>query len=164
MRYCVQFFLLIACFHLHAQVEGKNNISSGYFDPARDPLAVRADTVIQLLVSESTLAKSLGARLGEDCQVLKIFHRQMPKGGVNLVLEGVLKTKGQQRFLMSVPLLPDAQSRYYYAAAQGIICSAPGCNNCSIDQGNCVGCCSDMAQGATILPAPLSKVSTTLKK
>ncbi len=146
--------------HLGAQVNSGG--TAHFFDPEHDPVAVRSDTTLQLLVSEYLLAKSVKARLGQSCQVLKIYKNQPSAIGETLVFEGIYGSKNRQRFTLSIPLMPDTSGRFYYASAQAIVCSAPGCNNCSILNGNCVGCCSSANGGAVSLPSPLLKVQTNI--
>ena len=141
--------------------QDNNNI---FFDPERNPVALRSDSTLQLLVSEYVLIKSLKTRLGQDCQVLKTYERRMSNGAESLVFEGVYLAKNRQRFTLSIPLTPDTQQKYYFTSAQAIVCSAPGCNNCSIDHGNCIGCCATGSVDSFALPSPLSKVSLTIDK
>ena len=162
MKHLFLFFILFISLHLNAQHKEGNLSNANFFDPERDPIALRSNTTLQLLMSEYMLAKSVKARLGQDCQVLIIHKNRLHDGSESLLFEGVYLAKARQRFSLLVPLIPDAQGRYYYASAQAIICSAPGCNNCSILNGNCVGCCDSTSGTAVALPSPLSKVPMTI--
>ena len=162
MKHFLPLGFMLVLLRLGAQNNSGNLPQANFFDPERDPVALRSDTTLQLLVSEYVLAKSVKARLGQDCQVLKIRKSQGRDGSESLLFEGVYLAKARQRFSLSVPLLPDAQGRYYYASAQAIVCSAPGCNNCSILNGNCVGCCDSASGNAVALPTSLSKVLMTI--
>lgn len=163
MKHFLLPLFVFASLHLHAQNNGNNPPQTSFFDPQNDPVAVRSDTSLQLLVSEYVLAKSVRARLGQDCQVLKIYKNRSPQGGESLLFEGVYLSKNRQRFTLSVPLLPDPQARFYFVSTQAIVCSTPGCNNCSISQGNCVGCCSNADGSAIALPNPLLKVQKSIE-
>lgn len=156
MKYILPILLILASVRMSAQ----NPI---FFDPAHDPVALRTDSTLQLLVSEYVLTKSVKARLGPDCKVLKAYKHRSPKGAESLIFEGIYLAKNGQHFTLSVPLVPDAQGRFYYTSSQSIVCSAPGCNNCSIDNGNCVGCCSDANGSAVALPTPLLKVQINIE-
>ena len=147
---------------LNAQNPGTELAPCHFFDPERDPLALRSDSVLLLLVSEYVLAKSVKARLGQDCQVLKISKNCLPEGQNFLLFEGLFLAKNRQEFRLSIPLVPDTQGRFYYASSQALVCSAPGCNNCSIMNGKCVGCCSSVSGSAIAIPNPLLKVTTTI--
>lgn len=160
MKHTLFLLCLLASLSLQAQV----NNDVYFFDPAKDPVALRSDTTLQLLVSEYVLAKSVKARLGDGCTVSKSYKSQTKDGAEMLVFEGVYQAKGLQRFTLGIPLLPDASGRFYHASAQALICSSPGCNNCSILQGNCVGCCSEATSSSLSFPAPLSKVQTNLEE
>lgn len=164
MKHLYLLFCLLISLNLQAQVAGNGTVSSNFFDPEQHPIALRSDTSLQLLVSQNVLVKSVKARMGPDCQILKMYRNRLPKGGECLVFEGIYLQKDQQRFILSVPLQPDAQGRFYYASTQALICSSPGCNNCSISNGNCVGCCSDPVNSAVVLPKPLSKIQTNVEK
>ncbi len=152
---------ILICVRLSAQV---STPQVKFFDPQNDPVALRSDTAIQLLVSEYVLFKSVEARLGQGCQVLKTYKNKTASGAQILVFEGVYQAKNQQKFTLGIPLNPDAQGRLYFASAQALVCSSPGCNNCSILDGSCVGCCSDAAGSAVSLPNPLMKIQTNIKE
>ncbi|MBC7774095.1 MAG: hypothetical protein H7246_01550 [Phycisphaerae bacterium] len=162
MKHTLSLLLAIAFLPLNAQNNGHNLPQVNFFDPEHDPVALRSDTTLQLLVSEYVLVKSVKARMGQDCQILKTYKNRSPNGGENLLFEGIYLAKNRQRFTLSVSLTPDAQGRFYYASSQALVCSAPGCNNCSIANGNCVGCCSSANGNAVSLPSPLLKVQTNL--
>ncbi len=146
--------------YLTAQV----NNNSAFFDPQHDPVALRSDTSIQLLVSEYVLFKSVETRLGQGCQVLNTYKDRTASGAQSLVFEGIYQAKSNQKFCLEIPLKPDAQARFYFASTQALVCSSPGCNNCSILNGNCVGCCSEAGGGAVSLPSPLAKIQTSIKE
>ncbi|MFN0175885.1 MAG: hypothetical protein ACKVU0_14630 [Saprospiraceae bacterium] len=160
MKYALLLLFMLFSFLLTAQVKNTN----AFFDPQHDPVALRSDTSIQLLVSEYVLAKSVEARLGQGCQVLKTYKNRLTSGTQTLVFEGVYRTKNNQKFSLEIPLKPDAQARFYYASTQALVCSSPGCNNCSILDGNCVGCCTEAVGGAVSLPSPLAKIQTNIKE
>jgi len=154
---------LLLCFFLAAQLGAQVNHGENRqmlrFDPSQDPIALQQDASLHLLVSEFVLAKSLKARLGADVQVLKTYKYRSENGSNHLVFEGLYP--GGDPFSISIPLLPDAQERYYFPASQALICSSPGCNNCSIQNGNCVGCCSAVNENS-ILPQPLLRVQISV--
>lgn len=160
MKYASFLFFILFSGHLIAQV--KNN--SVFFDPQHDPVALRNDTSIQLLVSEYVLTKSVEARLGQGCQILKMYKNRTASRPQTIVFEGVYRAKNNQKFCLEIPLQPDAQAQFYYASTQALVCSSPGCNNCSILNGNCVGCCSEAGGGAVSLPSPLAKIQTSIKE
>ncbi len=163
MKYALSLLFAIAFLSLNAQNNGHNLPQATFFDPERDPVALRSDTSLQLLVSEYVLLKSAKTRMGQDCQILKTYKNKSPNGVESLLFEGVYLTKNRQRFTLCVPLTPDAQGRFYYVSAQALVCSAPGCNNCSIANGNCVGCCSSGNGNSVSFPSPLLKVQTNLE-
>ncbi|MFN0216694.1 MAG: hypothetical protein ACKVT2_20740 [Saprospiraceae bacterium] len=162
MKHLFLFFMLLSALGLNAQHKAANLSSSNFFNPASDPIALRFDTTFQLLVSEYVLAKSVKARLGQGCQVLKIYKSRFGDGNPSLLIEGVFQDKNRQPFLLSVPLLADAHAQFYFASDQAIVCAAPGCNNCSIMNGVCVGCCDSASGTAVALPTPLSKIQMTI--
>jgi len=163
MKYFLLLLSIVTSQQLNAQINSGSHPQTNLFDPERDPVALRNDTTIQLLVSEYVLSKSVEARLGQGCQVLKTYKNRTASGAQTLVFEGVYRAKNNQKFRMEIPLKPDAQTRFYYASTQALVCSSPGCNNCSILNGNCVGCCSE-AGGAVSLPSPLAKIQTSIKE
>ncbi len=163
MKYIFQTLFLLASLRMSAQNPGGNMPQKIFFDPERDPVALRTDTTLQLLVSEYVLTKSVKARMGPNCLILKASKSRSPKGIESLLFEGIYLAKDRQRFTISVPLVPDAQGQLYYTSSQAIVCSAPGCNNCSIDNGNCVGCCSNINGSAVALPSPLLKVQINIE-
>lgn len=153
-------FYLFCCLLLAVQLNAQiNNGGKTSFDPLRDPVALKQDNCVQLLVSEFVLAKSLKARIGSDASVLKTYKNCAENGSNHLVFEG--QYSNGTSFMISIPLLPDAQERYYYTSAQALICSTPGCNNCSILNGNCVGCCTAVNENNRILAQPLLSVQTS---
>ncbi len=158
MKNTFLFLLLIIGVDLNAQVNPVDPIH--FFDPEQDPIALRSDSSFLLLVSEYTLVKSVQTRLGQGCQVLQIMKTHSAETGESLVMEGIYLQKKRQPFVLYIPLQPDAQGRLYYASTQALICSSPGCNNCSILNGHCVGCCSNEQGAAVGLPSPLIKVQT----
>ena len=103
------------------------------------------------------------ARMGQDCQVLKTYQKKLQNGTERLIFEGIYTSKSRQHFTVSIPLKPDEQGRFYYISGQSIVCSASGCNNCTIDQGNCIGCCSSTSN-AVSLTSPLLKVQTNIEE
>ena len=156
------FFALFISLHLNAQIQEPDRSRSIFFDPEHDPIALRSDTTLQFLVSEYVLTKSVKARLGRDCQVNETHKNRLPNGNTTLVIEGVFLSKDRQRFTLGIPLLPDAKGRFYYAATQALVCSSPGCSNCSIVNGNCAGCCSSATGSESSLPFPLLKVTLNI--
>lgn len=161
MRHLYLFLCLFLAAQLGAQVNKGENQQSPIFDPLRDPVALQQDASVQLLVSEFVLTKSLKARMGAGVQVLKTYKHRSENGTNHLVFEGLYP--GGTPFAIAIPLLPDAQERYYYPSAQAMICSSPGCNNCSILNGNCVGCCSAVNENSSVLPQPLLSVQTSIE-
>lgn len=160
MKHFLSFICLLYCFCVQAQVAD----NCTYFDPAKDPVAFRQDTSLQLIVSEYVLIKSVKARMGPGCRIYSIHKSLETQGAPSLIFEGVLELNNHQRFTLGIPLVPDAQQRYYYASSQALVCSSPGCNNCSILNGNCVGCCSSTSGGSIALPMPLQKIQTTIEE
>ncbi|MBK6995682.1 MAG: hypothetical protein IPH31_12415 [Lewinellaceae bacterium] len=160
MKHALLLLSMLFSVYLTAQV----NNNSAFFDPQHDPVALRSDTSIQLLVSEYVLSKSVEARLGHGCQVVKTYKNRTASGAQTLVFEGIYQAKSNQKFCLEIPLKPDAQARFYFASRQALVCSSPGCNNCSILNGNCVGCCSEAGGGAVSLPSPLAKIQTSIKE
>ncbi len=158
----MKLFLLLICLlgtlPLWAQIS-EHSIS---FDPEKDPIAIRSDSSIQLVVSEFILAKSLQARMGKAYLVQKIYQITTPDGMSTLIFEGINLNKNRQKFNLGIPLNTSTFGRFYYASNQALVCSAPGCNNCSILNGNCVGCCSSATGSALAVPSPLAKVQTSL--
>lgn len=134
--------------------------TSPYFDPERDPVAQRTDTDFQLIVSEYVLAKSLKASMGNNCHVEKTYKDKLADGRPCLFFEGRWM-QDLHHFSIGIPLKPDAQQRLFYLESQAIVCSAPGCNNCSIYNGNCVGCCSSTSENR-LSPTPLKKVQMAI--
>jgi hypothetical protein len=162
MKHILLLLLIFTCLQLSAQINPKEASQISYFDPEHDPVAIRSDNALQLLVSEYILAKSVQARLGPDCQVTKISKTQSGAGAESLVFEGIWISKVRQQFVLGIPLNPDASGRLFYASTQALVCSSPGCNNCSILNGNCTGCCLSNSGSAIGLPGPLLKVSITI--
>ena len=162
MKQIILLLLLLPCLRLSAQVNPKDALQIHYFDPEHDPVALRSDTSLQLLVSEYILAKSVQARMGQDCQVTKISKVRSTQGAESLVFQGVWISKDRQQFTLGIPLIPDDSGRLFYASTQALVCSSPGCNNCSILNGNCTGCCLISTGSSVGLPSPLLKVSITI--
>jgi hypothetical protein len=162
MKHLFLLTILFASLHLNAQHKDGALSKLLFFDPEHDPVALRSDTTLQLLVSEYVLSKSVKARLGQDCEVTKTYKKRLPNGDETLVFEGLFLSKARQPFTLGIPLIPDTQGRLYYTSAQAIVCSSPGCSNCSIVNGNCSGCCSSAVGSAVGLPVPLLKVPLTI--
>jgi len=162
MKHIFLFLFILASFGLNAQVNDAGTIN--FFDPERDPVALRSDTSLQLLVSEYVLNKAVKSRMGQGCQVQKTSKNRLINGSEYLIFEGTFGIRESQHFTLAVPLMPDALGRFYYTSAQAMVCSSPGCSNCSILNGNCVGCCSSSSSRAVSLPSPLLKVSTTIEE
>lgn len=162
MKHLFLLTILFTSLHLNAQHRDRDLSKLLFFDPEHDPIAIRSDTMLQLIISEYVLAKSVKARLGQDCQVTKTYKNRLPNGDETLVFEGLFLSKGRQPFTLGIVLIPDTQGRFYYTSAQAIVCSSPGCNNCSIVNGNCSGCCSSAVGSAVGLPVPLLKVPLTI--
>lgn len=162
MKHIVLLFLLLSGLQLNAQVNSKDAPQISFFDPEHDPVVIRSDTTLQLLISEYVLAKSVQARLGQDCQVTKISKLRSGNEVESLVIEGVWISKVRQHFALGIPLIPDANGRLYFASTQALLCSSPGCNNCSIQNGHCTGCCLSSSGSSVGLPGPLLKVSITI--
>jgi hypothetical protein len=156
--------LLLAGMRMSAQVNSGGNAQIIFFDPEHDAVAIRNDTTLQLLVSEYILAKSVKARLGQDYQVRKIYKSRSSQGDDTLIFEGEFNLRIKQRFTLSIPMIPDTLGLLYYASTQALLCSQPGCNNCSIVNGSCAGCCSSGTASAIGLPAPLLKVPMTIEQ
>jgi hypothetical protein len=162
MKQIILLLLLLPCLRLSAQLNSKDAPQISYFNPEHDPVAIRSDTALQLLVSEYVLAKSVQARLGSDCQVAKISKVRAGNEAESLVIEGVWISKDRQHFALGIPLIPDVNGRLYYASNQALLCSSLGCNNCSIQNGHCIGCCLSSSGSSVGLPGPLLKVSITI--
>lgn len=137
---------------------------TGFFDPQKEALAIRKDSVTQLLVSEYLLAKSIKARMGPGCSVLRVYKDRNAAGADWLMAEGLFYNDQQQPFVMALPLIPDSQNHLLYAGTQALVCSTPGCNNCSIQNGNCVGCCTTASGQSTVLQSPLIKIALSLEE
>lgn len=157
-------FLALFCLLFGLSGQAQVACDCAFFDPTKDPVAFRKDTTLQLIVSEYVLAKSVKTRLGPSCQVSKTYKIRGNLGEPILVFEGVLGLSPPQSFTLGIPLIPDAQQRYFYASSQALVCSSPGCNNCSILNGNCTGCCSSATGGNVALPMPLQKIQTNIEE
>ena len=139
-----------------AQTNGK---PTPFFDPQTDALAIKKDSVIQLLVSEYALAKSASARLGAGYSVSRMYKDyDTLNGPLTLIIEGRFDNDRRRPFIMAIPLIPDDRNRFYYASSQALVCSQPGCSNCSIQNGDCTGCCATNAGRGDLLPFPLLKI------
>lgn len=161
MKRLLQFTIITCGFMAFAARAGAQ---TGYFDPQLEPLAIRKDSVTQLLVSEYTLARSIKARMGPGSKVLRVYKDRNPSGEEWLMAEGMFYHDQQQPFVVAIPLVPDQQHRLLYAGAQALVCSTPGCNNCSIQNGICVGCCTTATGHSTVLQTPLLRISLTLEE
>lgn len=160
MKHAFFLLLLLSALALRAQTNAQNAVQ--VFDPERDPVAIRADSALFLIVSEYVLTQAVKTRLGKECQVFYISKTNALAQPASLLFQGKMALQQEQDFTLKIPLTPDAEGRLYYASTQALICSAPGCNNCSIQNGNCVGCC---ANGTSVaLPFPLGKVKTNPDK
>ena len=63
MKYALLLFIIFSSLRLFAQFNTGNAPQHNFFDPERDPIALRSDTTLQLLVSEYILCKSVKARM-----------------------------------------------------------------------------------------------------
>ena len=162
MKHALPLSFLFGALALNAQVPASENVL--YFDPLQDPVALRTDTTLQLLLSTSVLAQSVQTRLGAGTQVTRSYQTRSPKGVETLIFEGLYTNQDGQQFSLEIPLRPDATGRLWFADSAALVCSSPGCNNCSIYQGNCVGCCTSTSANASYLPAPLVKVPLTINE
>lgn len=137
-----------------------NGIPQYFFDPERDPVAVREGEAIHLFVSEYILAKSVRARVGRQSQIDKVYQLGW-SGKPYLIVEGHYPADGgPQYFKFNIPLTPDASGKFLYAARAGQSCNGP-CGNCGTDPSNC-GCCTTSSNGREGQPiqSPLLKVTT----
>lgn len=142
--------------------QSKNDgVPPTFFDPQKDPIALRNDTVLHLLVSEYVLAKSVKTRLGTDYQVTKTWKSTRPDEPM-LFLEGHINTPQPHSFTLAIPLVSDVSGRFYYASSQALVCSSPGCSNCSILHGACVGCCASAVGNGLSVTSPLVKIQTSI--
>lgn len=151
------FFLLLsllACL----QIKGQNtSLPVRYFDPEHEPVAIRSsDSSLQLIVSEYVLAKSIKARLGQSFQLNKVYKHQIKNGKPYLIFEGIYNTAPPQSLALGLLMIPDAQGKYYYASTLAdMTCGVVGCENCSIVNGECTGCCPNSSSN---FANPLMKV------
>jgi hypothetical protein len=159
----ILFLALAASSHLQAQISAGSPLVPLFFDPEREPVAVRADSSFQLIVSEYLLAKAVAARFGAACLVSDISKKRRPDGDFFLLVKGQYDAKGTT-FSVEIPLVPDAEGRFLHAAAEAAICSTPGCSNCSVQNGRCVGCCSLSNDAAGKLISPMIKVPATVDR
>jgi len=155
--------LLFLCPFWAAAQHPSDSTLGRFFDPEKQPIATQNDSIVTLVISEYLIAKSIETRLGTSCQITKIYKVAAQNGSYCLVCEGIWKDKSRQPFTLAIPLIPDSQLKYLYAASQALICSSPGCNNCTIQNGHCVGCCSINNEEATNLALPMIKISTKIE-
>jgi len=153
---------LAGAFGLQAQILNTST-PQGSFDPEHDPIAIRVDSSFQLLVSEYMLIKSLQARLSTEYQIYKV-HKTGETLQPLLVFEGVYLNSNQQNCSISISLIAASDGLLYHTSNQALVCSTPGCSNCSILEGNCVGCCANSNTRPTIITAPLAKVLSNIDK
>lgn len=160
----ILFLAMVASCQLQAQVWSSSlAATTTFFDPEREPIAVRSDSSVQLIVSEYLLAKAVAARLGVSCRVCEISKQRRSGGAFSLQIRGQYDAKGTP-FALEVPLLPAAEVRFYHAAAEAAICSTPGCSNCNVQNGKCVGCCQLSNDSAVKLNLPMIKVPTAIDR
>jgi len=160
--------LLLACavsIQLCAQVT-KSIPPATFFDPEHDPIAIRSDTSLLLVVSEYILVKSVTARVGQKCVIDKTYKSTLKNGATAIIFEGHYTGDPGQRFSMGLNLIPDAAGKFFYAAQEATMCEKPGCSNCTLSNGRCLGCCDDagsngMASRSKIV-VPLLKVQTSI--
>jgi hypothetical protein len=161
--YILIFFALFAVFESAAQNNGIP--AANFFDPERDPIAVRSDTSTVLVVSEYVLTKALKARMGRGCQVQKMYQKRQRDGADYLFFEVVYANiDGRQALVMALPLIPDAQRHFFFAGQQALVCKKEGCASCDLVNGQCMGCCA-LTNGRMANPpiqVPLLKVQTTI--
>ena len=155
--------LLCFFFALCAQISAQNSSNippATFFDPEQNPVAMRNDTSLQFVVSEYVLVKSVTTRLGQGSRVTKMYKSKWPNGMNCLVFEGNYFGDNQKGFSIGITLLPDANAKFYYASNEAMVCEKPGCNNCSISNGKCIGCCSTDSDGTASqsISVPLLKV------
>lgn len=126
------------------------------FDPAFEPVALRADSSLQLVQSEYILAKALRARMPWIQQVEQI-QKVRAQNMDYLVYTVRTANVPQQTIFISIPLLV-GPGGWLYAANTATLCNGNGCNrcgpppSCSCDGGT--GGCSSSS-----LFAPLVKVA-----
>jgi hypothetical protein len=159
----ILFLALVASCQLQAQVWPGSSAAATFFDPEREPIAVRADSSLQLIVSEYLLAKAVTTRLGVSCRVNEISKQRRPDGAFSLDIIGLFDAKGTL-FALEIPLVPDVEGRFYHAAAEAAICSTPGCSNCGVQNGKCVGCCQPSNEAAGKIILPMIKVPVALDR
>lgn len=164
MKHIVLVVCLLGGLCMNAQVKSRDNFKDNQFDPQRDPVALQSDSTLHLLVSEFILIKALKTRLGPDMQIHKMYKGQLDKGVNCIIFEGWQTGKNAFPIVFLVPLMPDPEQLYYYTSTQAIVCSAPGCNNCSVQNGKCVGCCDSSNESTGTLSQPLSKVDLSVDR
>ncbi len=144
----------------------KTTAPATFFDPERDPIAFRSDTVLLLLVSEYTLVKSVTAGVGQKCVIDKTYKSKLHNGTTSIIFEGHYSNDPGQRFLIGLELIADSTGKYYYAAQEATMCEKPGCNNCTLSDGRCTGCCDDSGNSGLAsrpkIAKPLLKVQTSI--
>lgn len=154
MKHTFFLFLWFSTLVMRAQTNPQNLVP--VFDPERDPVAIRTDSALLLMVSEYVLVQAVATRLGQECQVFHMTKTKLDGQPESLHFQGAFTLQARQIFSLNIPLTPDPKGQFYYASTQALLCSAPGCNNCSILNGNCVGCCVNGT--ASSLLYPLGKV------
>lgn len=98
--------LLLACavsIQLCAQVT-KSIPPATFFDPEHDPIAIRSDTSLLLVVSEYILVKSVTARVGQKCVIDKTYKSTLKNGATAIIFEGHYTGDPGQRFSMGSTL------------------------------------------------------------
>lgn len=133
-----------------------------FFDPERNPVAMRSDSgVVDLIVSEYVLAKSIKARMGQNFLVQKISKSRWNNGQYYLMIEGKYTGTPLQKLAYGIRLIPDLQGKFFYANAMtDKTCGVEDCDNCYFDQnGDCAGCCPN---NPNAISAPLIKVLSTI--
>jgi hypothetical protein len=129
------------------QMQAQNG-GTPFFDPSVDPVAIRTDTNLQLIVSEYVLMKSVAARLGQNYRVNKVYLRKLTPGADRLIFEGTFTNNIYHRYTMIVNLIPDATGKFYRSSNTAIECEKEGCNLCDIEaDGNCTPCCEKDGTG-----------------
>ena len=163
--YTLLIILFAFCAPLSAQVSG-TIAPAEFFDPERNPVAVRSDTTLQLVVSEYVLIKSVTARLGKGCQVNKMSKIKSLNGMVYLIFEGNYSGRDPQPFALGINLVPDTSGKFYYGSNEALVCEKAGCSNCGILNGACTNCCApppgNGSKTARTIAVPMLKVTSSV--
>jgi len=159
-NYALIVIFFVLCTQINAQVAPQAN----FFDPEQNPVAMRNNTTLQLIVSEYVLAKSVTTRLGQGSKVSNMYKTKSANGTESLIFEGNYSGNEPHHFSMRITLVPDLAGKYFYISSPALICEKIGCFNCSIFEGDCIGCCPTLegnGRAGRDLAAPLLRVPTS---